>query len=316
MVDLMKSMFLGIGLLWGLGLETGAEQIRVDEVTPELLHAIGRNLKDSKDVEIIGEGIDENGITSAYEGHTFCLRNHFGGTVANACWKYTLPLANGGDTIISMSENTLVFSVGSIDDESKYKININGDICGKVSFTGSINGETVEDTYNLSLDLKPHISKVNIISKKESQLIDYYDISFVVEYTGTNMITVSIEEEYSSKLRTLSVYEPFLAHVYIPSITSFHSAWIDIEAENKYGKDTYTVELPPFEGNDGDVTMSGRQISCDSPYYTDVDVFDVNKNKFYRMRDLEDLQTFPAGLYIIRYYQRGDCIKTTKYLKR
>lgn len=316
MADFMKLMFLGIGMLWGFDLEIGAEQIRVDEVAPELLHATGRSLEESKDVEIIGEGIDENGITSAYEGHTFGLKNYLGGTVANACWKYILPLANGGDTIISTSENTLVFSIGSVNDESKYKININGDIYGKVSFTGSINGKTVEDTYNLSLDLKPHINNVNIIFKKESHLIDYYDISFVVEYTGTNMITVSIEEEYGSKHRSLSVYEPFLAHVYIPSITSFYSAWIDIEAENKYGKDTYTVELPPFEGNEGDITMSERHISCNPLYYTDVDVFDVNKNKFYRMRDLEDLQTFPAGLYIIRYYQGGDCIKTTKYLKR
>lgn len=298
-------------------LRTGTKQFRVDEVTKELLHAIGWNFKASKDIEIVGEGINENGITSAYEGHTFSLRNNVGGTITNACWKYTLPLANGGDTIISTSENTLVFSIGSVNDESKYKININGDIYGKVSFTGSINGKVVQDTYNLSLELKPHINNVNIILKKESHLIDYYDISFVVEYTGTNMVTVSVEEEYSSKLRSQSVYEPFLAHVYIQSITSFNYAWIDIEAENKYGKDIYTVELPPFEGeNNRNLIMSGEQAYPQSQNYTDIDVFDINKNKISRIQNLKELHTLHPGLYILKYYKEKECVKTTKYMRR
>ncbi len=298
-------------------LRTGTKQFRVDEVTKELLHAIGWDFKVAKDIEIIGNGINENGITSAYESHTFSLKNNIGGTITDASWTYTLPLANGGDTIISESKNTLVFSIGSIKDESKYKINVNGDIYGKVSFTGSINGKTVQDTYNLSLELKPHINNVDIILKKESHLVDYYDISFVVEYTGTNMVTVSIEEEYSSKLRSQSVYEPFLAHVYIPSITSFNYAWIDIEAENKYGKDIYTVELPPFEGeNNRNLIMSGGQAYRQSQNYTDIDVFDINKNKISRIQNLKELHTLHPGLYILKYYKEKECVKTTKYMRR
>lgn len=297
-------------------LKTGTKRFRVDEVTKELLHAIGWSFKASKDIEIVGEGINENGITSAYEGHTFSLRNNVGGTITDVSWTYTLPLANGGDTIVSMSENTLVFSIGSISDESKYKINVNGDIYGKVSFTGSINGKVVQDTYNLSLELKPRINNVNIILKKESHLIDYYDISFVVEYTGTNMVTVSVEEEYSSKLRSQSIYEPFLAHVYIPSITSFNHAWIDIEAENKYGKDIYTVELPPFEGNGVKDVMQSNRCAGSPEDYTGMEVFHVSDNRISRIQDLGNLQSLHDGLYIIKYYKGKDCIKTTKYMKR
>lgn len=64
-----------------------------------------------------------------------------------------------------------------------------------------------------------------------------------------------------------------LAHVYIPSITSFNHAWIDIEAENKYGKDIYTVELPPFEGNGVKDVMQSNRCAGSPEDYTGMEVF-------------------------------------------
>lgn len=252
---------------------------------------------------------------SAYESHSFNVKNNTEGTITDSNWSYILPLANGKDTIISTAQNTLSFAIPAITEEDKYQINVNGDIYGHVLFSGKMNGETVTDTYHLLLDLKPHIKRISDLIKKESALLDYYDISFQIEYMGTDLLSVSIEEEDNSKIRTQYIYEPYLAHIDIPSITAFKYAWIDIKLENKYGEEIYTIELPPFKDNANAITPIG-QGNQEHNNPTDIEVWTQNGNKILLAHDLNELHDLRKGLYILRYYKDGTYIKTTKYLKQ
>lgn len=62
--------------------------------------------------------------------------------------------------------------------------------------------------------------------------------------------------------------------------------------------------------------MSGGQAYRQSQNYTDIDVFDINKNKISRIQNLKELHTLHPGLYILKYYKEKECVKTTKYMRR
>ncbi|WP_302443615.1 hypothetical protein [Paraprevotella xylaniphila] len=294
-------------------LKTGTKQFRVDATTIELLDAIGWGINTPSEVEIIGEGIDENGLASAYESHTFTLQNHNGGTITDALWTYALPLQNGKDTVISQSSNSLPFNIEAIDNEDKYRINMNGDISGKIIFTGKINGKEVKDIFYLSLELKPRIKAVNIIKKESNAPLDSYNLYYTVEYVGSDHLFIQIEEEYGTGASSKFVYEPFFAHVVSKYIIAPFYNWVDITVENEYGKDIYTIELPPYTGSDT------KALPLNKPEvknrYTYIEVFDKQGRKITRIEDLNELRMQKQGLYILKFYKDTTCVKTTKYLK-
>jgi len=294
-------------------LKTGTKQFRVDATTIELLDAIGWGINTPSEVEIIGEGIDENGLASAYESHTFTLQNHNGGTITDALWTYALPLQNGKDTVISQSSNSLPFNIEAIDNEDKYRINMNGGISGKIIFTGKINGKEVKDIFYLSLELKPRIKAVNIIKKESNAPLDSYNLYYTVEYVGSDHLFIQIEEEYGTGASSKFVYEPFFAHVVSKYIIAPFYNWVDITVENEYGKDIYTIELPPYTGSDT------KALPLNKPEvknrYTYIEVFDKQGRKITRIEDLNELRMQKQGLYILKFYKDTTCVKTTKYLK-
>lgn len=294
-------------------LKTGTKQFRVDATTVELLDAIGWGINTPDEVEIVGEGIDDTGLASAYESHTFTLQNHNGGTITDALWTYTLPLQNGKDTVISQASNVLPFNIEAIDSEDKYRINVNGDISGKIIFTGKINGKEVEDIFNLSLELKPRIKTVNIIKKESNAPLDSYNLYYTVEYVGSDHLFIQIEEEYGTGASSKFVYEPFFAHVVSKYIIAPFYNWIDITVENEYGKDIYTIELPPYtESNTKTLPINQPEVKSRYAY---IEVFDEQGRKITRIENLNELRMQKQGLYILKFYKDTTCVKTTKYLK-
>lgn len=294
-------------------LKTGTKQFRVDATTIELLDAIGWGINTPNEVEIVGKGIDDTGLASAYESHTFTLQNHNGGTITDALWTYTLPLQNGKDTIISQAPNSLPFNIQAIDNEDKYRINVNGDISGKIIFTGKIKGKEVEDIFNLSLELKPRIKAVKIIKKESNYPLSSYNMYYTVEYVGSDHLFIQIEEEYAGGMESQFVYEPFFAHVVSKYITAPFYNWVDITVENAYGKDIYTIELPPYtESNTKALPLNKPEVKSQ---YTYIEVFDEQGRKITRIENLNELRMQKQGLYILKFYKDTTCVKTTKYLK-
>lgn len=294
-------------------LKTGMKKFRVDATTVELLNTIGWNLKKSEDVKIVGNDIDETGLASAYEDHTFTVKNDNGGIITDAVWSYMLPLQNGKDTLVSQRLNSLSFSIKAIDNESKYRINMNGDISGKIIFSGKINGKDVEDVFNISLELKPKIKAVKIIKKESNYPLSSYNIYYTVEYVGSDHLFIQVEEEFAGGMESQIIYEPFFAHVESKYLTAPFYNWVDIKVENKYGEEIYTIELPPY--TDGDVReIPNNRVEFKSPY-TIIEVLNEHGMTLNWVTSLNDLRINKKGLYILKFYKGNICVKTTKYLK-
>lgn len=263
----------------------------------------------SQEVEIMGQGIDETGLASAYEEHQFMLQNHTGETITEALWTFALPQLDGKETVISQMPDALSFSIGVIVDESKYNISTDGILSGRIIFTGKVNDTAVEAVFNLSLDFKPKIKAVDIIWKKKNEGFDSYNMYYTVEYVGSDYLFIQIEEEYAGGMESQFVYEPYFAHVLSKYITAPYYNWVDITAENKYGKDIYTIELPPY--TESDVS----DILLNEPEYTHIDVFNEQGVKVTRIDSLNELHQQKKGVHILKFYKGGACVKTTKYMK-
>lgn len=84
---------------YDLGL--GNRYLTIDDVTSDILGALGWNVRDNTSVKIVGDGIGENGIASAYTSHSFTIEQKgSSGSIQNPRWEYSLPLKGGDYTVI------------------------------------------------------------------------------------------------------------------------------------------------------------------------------------------------------------------------
>lgn len=296
-------------------LVAGNKYLQIDNSTKKLLSQIGWTFK-SKEVEIIGVGIEENGIASAYESHQFNIQNNTDGEITNASWSFSLPLKDGTDCIICEKTSDLTFEIPAIGDDDRYRVNINGDIYGEIVFTGIIDGNVVTDTYRVSLELKPKIKSVNIIRKESNAPYDSYNLYYTVEYYGSNMLKVEVEEDYSYEVPTYYIYEPFVAHIVTKNISSNYYAWVDITVENEYGTDTYTIELPPYSDDSSPGTTTDLMDITQPADISNVKIYSINGVEILSTANIEDVHLLQKGMYILKLYREDNNIRTIKYFKR
>lgn len=216
--------------------------LTIDNTTIDILRGIGWNITENDNVEIIGDGIDSTGITSAYQSHRFYLNAT--SSVTDHKWVYKLPLTSGGDTIVATSAGQ-DFIIPAITNANLYKHSIEGDIHGVIIFTGIINGIEVRETYNVTLELKPHIISAEIVERSDCTLEnEFYSLTIMVKYAGAYNIKAFLEEEHSPWVTMYTSYIPYQTYLKINSIDGWGYAWIELSAENEFGEDTYIVELP------------------------------------------------------------------------
>ncbi len=293
-------------------LNRGNKIHQVDDVTINLLREIGWYSQNETLVNIVSSDIGDSGIASAYSSHSFTIENLSSGTIANAHWEYRLPLVSGGDSLMLSATNILSFEIPAVSDEDLFVHNVNGDIYGRIIFSGEVNGNVVEDVYTISLELKPRILYVTDIRKVNKFSNNYYDLYFTVCYTGDNSLTVVKEEDGDSFLRTQYVYEPFLAHVKVENVSYDYWAWIDIMIENDYGKDVYTIELPA-ETKYSLASITVEQADDNSLL---IDVYDISGKRVMEHIDESMLIHLPKGIYILKYIcPDGSSLKAEKFIK-
>lgn len=299
-------------------LQQGNKVQVVDNITANILNKLGWNSFQESTVKIVGQNIPESGIASGYESHTFSVTNPTGINISNAIWTYKLPLANGGDTIISQVSNVLNFQIPAIENENLYKINVNGDIYGTIMFEGMQNGNEIADVYTISLGLKPQIKSVEIINTVPTGLYGNYDLYFNVDYIGSDYIYVVKEEEYGSSAFAQFVYEPFLAHVKVENVTSDYWVWIDLFVENEYGETVYTIEIPVEYNLNAKRKVVVASINDLNSNYDDqyFDVYDITGALILKHGQKAEINNLDGGLYLIKCFIGEQCIKTIKYQKR
>lgn len=296
-------------------LDKSFKKLQVDNITANVLNKIGWNLiaNNQNNIKIIGNGIPDSGITSAYTPHQFYLDGVGTEQIINARWCFYIPTIEGNESLQKSTNGTLSFSIDEISFPGNYAVNVNGDIYGKIIFTGLLNGTEICLQYNLTLELKPSITNVTFV-KRNNVNGNSYDVVCKVDYKGSDYLYVTLEEEYGSSLRSQFVREPYLAHFVCSNINSPYYAWIDIKVENTYGSDIYTIELPPDYYMRSPLIPNNIQSSSNSDF-TEIKVYNSGGCYIKTIKRDSELNNFPPGLYVLKYYKEKSMVKTSKFLK-
>ncbi len=254
-------------------LEKGHSKLQIDDTTIELLKEIGWELDRTKDIEIVSNDLPDTGIGSAYTSHSFTIRNNSGTPIENRRWEFIAPLKTGGDRVVSSADGTTGFTIPAIGDSEEYAVNVNGDIRATVKFQGTVNGIAVKDSYSLSLELKPSINHVTIISREFTPEMSSYRLNLAVEYSGSDRISLAVEVEGNPVTYENEYHYPFIAHLTTKYISIDYYAWVDLIVRNEYGETIYTIDLEPLIGLD------------ENKNQTSVKTIDISENDIFEAVD-------------------------------
>ena len=274
---------------------------------------IGREIQEQSGLKIVCERIEEDGFASAYESYSFSIENNTDHSISEPQWTYTLLLKGGGESIIATSPND-IFTIPVVENKDEYDIDADHCISGRIVFRGIIDGEEAIVSYNIMLDLKPHIISYSEIIKTVNETNTAYSIDFMVRYVGSDFLRVGVREEYSPSLIMQTIEEPLVAHVHRSSINAFNYAWVWLHVYNKYGEDEITITLKNLIG-DSDIT-GVQTIHSDFVNASVIKIYTKEGKYIMQITDWDDLKELNQEIYILQLCNKdGIPFKTIKYLK-
>ena len=268
----------------------------------------GREIQEQSGLKIVCGRIEEDGFASAYESYNFSIENNTNHSISEPQWTYTLPLKGGGEFIIATSPND-IFTIPIVESKDLYDIDVDHCISGRIVFRGIIDGEEAIVSYNIMLDLKPHIISYSEIIKTVNETNTAYSIDFTVRYVGSDFLEVGVREEYSPFLEIQTIEEPLVAHVCRSGINTFDCAWVWLHVYNEYGEDEVIITL------ESDIT-GVQTIHSDFVNASVIRIYTKEGKYMMQITDWDDLKELNQEIYILRLYNKdGIPFKTIKYLK-
>ena len=273
----------------------------------------GREIQEQSGLKIVCERIEEDGFASAYESYSFSIENNTDHSISEPQWTYTLPLKGGGEFIIATSPND-IFTIPIVESKDLYDIDADHCISGRIVFRGIIDGEESVASYNIMLDLKPHIISYSEIIKTVNETNTAYSIDFTVRYVGSDFLRVGVREEYSPSLIMQTIEEPLVAHVHRSSINAFNYAWVWLHVYNEYGEEEITITLKNLIG-DSDIT-GVQTIHSDFVNASVIKIYTKEGKYMMQITDWDNLKELNQEIYILQLCNKeGIPFKTIKYLK-
>ena len=276
---------------------------RFSEISP-----VGREIQEQSGLKIVCGRIEEDGFASAYESYNFSIENNMNHSISEPQWTYTLPLKSGGETIIATSQND-IFTIPIVESKELYDIDTDHCISGKILFSCIIDGEESVASYNIMLDLKPHIISYSEIIKTANETNTTYSIDFTVRYVGSDFLEVGVREEYSPFLEIQTIEEPLVAHVRRSGINTFDCAWVWLHVYNEYGEDEVIITL------ESDIT-GVQTIHSDFVNASVIKIYTKEGKYMMQITNWDDLKELNQEIYILQLCNKeGIPFKTIKYLK-
>ena len=268
----------------------------------------GREIQEQSGLKIVCERIEEDGFASAYESYNFSIENNTNHSISEPQWTYTLPLKSGGETIIATSQND-IFTIPIVESKDLYDIDADHCISGRIVFSCIIDGEESVASYNIMLDLKPHIISYSEIIKTVNETNTAYSIDFTVRYVGSDFLEVGVREEYSPFLEIQTIEEPLVAHVCRSGINTFDCAWVWLHVYNEYGEDEVIITL------ESDITGI-QTIHSDFVNASVIKIYTKEGKYMMQITNWDDLKELNQEIYILQLCNKeGIPFKTIKYLK-
>lgn len=281
----------------------GSVSLDIDSKTLDVLRSIGWNFL-TNTFEIKCDNISDNGIGSSYETHKFSLSS---GSVNPSEIKWRFLLKNQLEEYVLVSSgNSEEFPISKVASPEDYYINVNGDLEGRIECDYTLNGIKYTATpFSLSLELKPIIHSIEEISIINENRYEF-SLTFNVIYTGSDHLTVEVEEESNTSLRDYTFAEPYIAHVKTGRITNLDYSWVTVIATNQYGTAYETLEYSPVYRNLRESTNGYAPLESDNGRI--IQILDLNGNLIYTGSSLNlNNQTFQKGIYIKKeLYENGE----------
>ena len=158
----------------------------------------------------------------------------------------------------------------------------------------------------------PKIISIDNKQVHDTEYATYYDFSFDVTFSDATSVTIGVEQEYSSWYDIIHVNEPSPAHVNLKCLSRGNMVWVDIIAENEYGKDTLTIELPVMSEDYADGLTSIDK----SPAKTDhIDIYSLDGRFMKRIKNLSELSSYHACTLLLQYYNNKNQLIRSKKIK-
>lgn len=290
--------------------DEGVKDLVIDDVTIKILSDIGWDFSKESDVEIVGEGLDDTGIASAYQSHRFYIESG-GRPVTAHSWKYQLPLREGGYEVVATS-NSEDFIIPAISDEDKYDHTVEGDIRGLITFHGISGNSEISASYSLTLELKPYILSAEIVSIiPNANDNTYYDVEVGVEYAGSHELYATLTEEFNPNFRVHYSHTPYYARIRIPAVDSWGYALVEIAARNAYGNDNIVLEIPA--GGVSKILGTAEAALVVTDGFSHIDVYGVDGVRLGTVKDFGGLKKYNKGFLILKIFRDDVLIKTMKY---
>lgn len=225
-------------------LGSGSVSLTPDGITSDILEAIGWN-RDNSGTDIRCTDIKDDGIGSSYTAHTFSLSDELN-AATDYSWRFMLKNRDGKYVQVSTGTSP-AFTINVIASPENYYSNINGDLEGLVECEYKVDGAVQRARpFVLSLEQKPvirSIDNIRIIEKGEYT----FCVAFEVHYTGADRLQYYVEEEYDTSVQIRTIDEPYYAHVVTRDISNLYYSWVTVEASNKYGTVSRTLEFDPSD---------------------------------------------------------------------
>lgn len=261
------------------------------------------DINPQRKIEIVGEGIDDTGITSAYQPHRFYLKAN-GYNFTNEHWELRLPLTDGGYEVVAKSSSSRL-QTPAITDDSKYKRTIDGDIAGTVVFNGATANEDLSGEYKVTFELKPHIWDAKILKISPSSYIKgYYDITVSAKYDGDFCIRAFVLEYETGTQQRFSSSKPYYTEMKLTDVDMSGKVSVRLVVENQYGDQTVYLHPslpsnPKFDNLERDPSLFPEfpmQNEIDKAFTTGSTKFSLSYKKIYN--------------------KQGKLIKTIKYISK
>lgn len=275
-------------------------------ITPHGVNSFDQNAV-NPEITIECEDISDNGHASAYFSYKFFIKES-NLPIVDPTWTLKMTLKDGSIENVNLQDNGLSCTTPIIENEDRYKINVDGDIEAQLQFSCMLNGKE-EKTIPFKIDfgLKPLIEYAVIEKIVDHYPYASYDAHYKVKYRGADIIEISLEEEYGGAVRSWYSREPYVTYGIVTSITSPFCAWIDFEARNKYGKSLYTIELGPY----------GEVVGIDDVVINQTDdqfeVYNLHGIFIGRFERIEEVrQIHLTGLVIVKHLRNNKIVEIIK----
>lgn len=143
----------------------------------------------------------------------------------------------------------------------------------------------------------------------------WFKVACTVTYRGANLITATVEEDYSSALRRVDVKEPYIAHIVTGEISSLYYSWLTLSVDNELGGDSVELEFEPenialIRQNEENVSaFDHTEVGCD------IVIKDLMGNQVGEGDPDKLLPFLKPGVYIVYSNSRDGLTIIDKILK-